>query len=140
MPYSVEFGFLPEHRETPVVARSGDELAAIVDYLIQAADPTRNFGSIFVIGSGGIHVANVGVGVDLNTGFGTLVVWGSGGQFCSCGDSLDDSMVSYYEVAHERRFPGKSRVAPEILRKGLTAIYSDPEKLPAGLSWFPWGE
>ncbi|WP_253814714.1 hypothetical protein [Nocardia amikacinitolerans] len=139
-PYSVEFGFLPEHRETPLVARSGDGLAAVVDYLIQAADTTRNFASIFVIGSDGVHVANVGVGVDLNTGLGTLVVWGRGGQFCSSGGSLDDSVVYYCEVSHARRFPAKSRVAPEILRKGLKAIYSDPENLPAELLWMPWDE
>ncbi|MFD7844187.1 Imm1 family immunity protein [Nocardia sp. NPDC059764] len=133
-----ETAYLPEHRDSPIIPASGEELAAVIDQMKANGRTDCNYLTIFAIDTDRSHIAHIGVGVDVGNDVGSIYFVGAEGAFFSKGRQVSREPLVYFEFGNPRFFAPDSGIGLSDLKIALTRLYQGGGVKPGNVEWQDW--
>lgn len=130
--------YLPEHLESPIDPRSGQELVEAVDDFISSGDRFCTLMSAVVVEADGSHSVWLGVGYDPGSGLGSILLQSGEGEFYTKSECCRDATVSYFDFGNERVFPGNSQIGIRELKQALIQFFENQYHRPVDIEWQVW--
>lgn len=136
MTYTLHAYFLPEHREQPAVARTAEEVNAIIDELL-AQDYDSSMATMVIAEQRDAdeYIAELSIGVDPDRGVGSAQYATPDGAWFTKGQPSTHPEVLYCYFGNEREFPHDSEIPLSELRTVVATFLATGGRRTGSVSW-----